>query len=266
MTHEEVVRPPVLNHSGTVEHNPNGRQMGKDDEADDWHTGRQTVRQAGGGTTQRQTSDGQPLMCHWQTLRTRCAPARVCTPVEAAEDVKAPVLPAVEVHAEDGGEDEQHHGEVEHHHHRGLQGAQETQPCPMEKAAGSAVQRGIMGLYKGGNIGLKSKSRNNHEPFVFPEEKQTVEMAAFSINASAVPSVREHFHIAKPPPGTIVSLTQTPERDLNAPCREKKKGKTNKHNLSELAWRKNYLSTHFESHSRQKHRVHLEKQGVCVCV
>lgn len=67
----------------------------------------------------------------------------MCTPVEAAEDVKAPVLPAVEVHAEDGGEDEQHHGEVEHHHHRGLQGAQETQPCRMEKAAGLAVECGI---------------------------------------------------------------------------------------------------------------------------
>lgn len=68
----------------------------------------------------------------------------MCTPVEAAEDVKASVLPAVEVHAEDGGEDEQHHGEVKHHHHRGLQGAQETQPCCMEKAADLAVECGIL--------------------------------------------------------------------------------------------------------------------------
>lgn len=67
----------------------------------------------------------------------------MCTPVEAAEDVKAPVFPAVEVHAEDGGEDEQHHGEVEHHHHRSLQVAQETQPCRMEKAADLAVECGI---------------------------------------------------------------------------------------------------------------------------
>lgn len=41
-------------------------------------------------------------------------------PVEAAEDVEASVLSPVEVHAEDGGKDEQHHGEVEHHDHRGL--------------------------------------------------------------------------------------------------------------------------------------------------
>lgn len=68
----------------------------------------------------------------------------MCTPVEAAEDVEASVLPAVEVHAEDGGEDEQHHGEVKHHHHRGLQGAQDTQPCCMEKAADLAVERGIL--------------------------------------------------------------------------------------------------------------------------
>lgn len=54
-----------------------------------------------------------------------------------------------------------------------------------------------MGLYKGGNIGLKSKSRNNHKPFFFQKEKQTVQMMGFSINASAFPSVREHFHIAK---------------------------------------------------------------------
>lgn len=57
----------------------------------------------------------------------------MCTPVEAAEDVKAPVLSAVEVHAEDGGEDEQHHGEVKHHHHRGLQGAHKTQGSRTEK-------------------------------------------------------------------------------------------------------------------------------------
>lgn len=69
--------------------------------------------------------------------------AWVCPPVEAAEDVKASVLPAVEVHAEDGGEDEQHHGEVKHHHHRGLQGAQKTELCRMEKAVDLAVQCGI---------------------------------------------------------------------------------------------------------------------------
>ena len=36
--------------------------------------------------------------------------------VQAAEDVQALVLAPVEVQAEDGGEDEQHHGEVEHDH------------------------------------------------------------------------------------------------------------------------------------------------------
>lgn len=82
-----------------------------------------------------------------------------------------------------------------------------------------------MGLYKGGNIRLKSKSRNNHNPFFFQKEKQTVQMIGFSINASKVPSVCEHFHIAKAPRGTIASLTQTPERDLNAPCRKKKQKK-----------------------------------------
>ncbi len=48
---------------------------------------------------------------------------RMCahTPVEAAENVETPVFSSVEVHAEDGGEDEQHHGKVKHHHHCSLQ-------------------------------------------------------------------------------------------------------------------------------------------------
>lgn len=43
------------------------------------------------------------------------------TPVKAAEYVETSVFSSVEVHAEDGGEDEQHHGKVKHHHHRSLQ-------------------------------------------------------------------------------------------------------------------------------------------------
>lgn len=42
-------------------------------------------------------------------------------PVEAAEDVEPAFLPAVQVQAQDGGEDKQHHGEVEYHNHRSLQ-------------------------------------------------------------------------------------------------------------------------------------------------
>lgn len=36
--------------------------------------------------------------------------------VQAAEDVQAFVLAPVEVQAEDGREDEQHHGKIKHHH------------------------------------------------------------------------------------------------------------------------------------------------------
>lgn len=36
--------------------------------------------------------------------------------VQAAEDVQTLVLSPVEVQTEDGGEDEQHHGEVKHNH------------------------------------------------------------------------------------------------------------------------------------------------------
>lgn len=45
----------------------------------------------------------------------------VCTPVEAAENVKTPVLSPIEIHAEDGRKDEQYHGKVKHHHHCSLQ-------------------------------------------------------------------------------------------------------------------------------------------------
>lgn len=43
-----------------------------------------------------------------------------CTPVEAAENVESSVFSSVEIHAEDGGKDEQHHGKVEHNNHRSL--------------------------------------------------------------------------------------------------------------------------------------------------
>lgn len=49
---------------------------------------------------------------------------RLCTPVEAAENVKSSVFSSVEVHAEDGGKDEQHHGKVKHHNHCSLQETQ----------------------------------------------------------------------------------------------------------------------------------------------
>lgn len=42
------------------------------------------------------------------------------TPVEAAENVESPVFSSVEIHAEDGGEDEQHHGKVKHHNYCSL--------------------------------------------------------------------------------------------------------------------------------------------------
>lgn len=45
----------------------------------------------------------------------------VLVPVEAAEDVEPAFLPTVQVQAQDGREDEQHHGKVEHHNHRSLQ-------------------------------------------------------------------------------------------------------------------------------------------------
>lgn len=45
----------------------------------------------------------------------------VCTPVEAAENVKTPVLSPIEIHAEDGRKDEEYHGKVKHHHHCSLQ-------------------------------------------------------------------------------------------------------------------------------------------------
>ncbi len=45
----------------------------------------------------------------------------VCVlPDKAAENVEAAVLSAVQVHAEDGRKDEQHHSEVKHHNHCGL--------------------------------------------------------------------------------------------------------------------------------------------------
>lgn len=54
------------------------------------------------------------------THRVSPIPASPAVPVEAAEDVEPAFLPAVQVQAQDGGEDEQHHGEVEHHNHRSL--------------------------------------------------------------------------------------------------------------------------------------------------
>ena len=58
----------------------------------------------------------------------------VSAPVEAAENVETSVFSSVEVHAEDGGEDEQHHGEVEHYHDCGLEGNTENTMLPMEKS------------------------------------------------------------------------------------------------------------------------------------
>lgn len=57
------------------------------------------------------------------------------TPVEAAENVEAAVLSSVEVHAEDGGEDEQHHGKVKHHNHCSLREMQKTLCYFVEKVA-----------------------------------------------------------------------------------------------------------------------------------
>ena len=45
----------------------------------------------------------------------------VCTPVKAAENVKTSVFSSVEIHAEDGGKNKQHHGKVKNYHHRSLQ-------------------------------------------------------------------------------------------------------------------------------------------------
>lgn len=45
----------------------------------------------------------------------------VCTPIEAAKNVKTSVFSSVEIHAEDGRKDEQHHGKVKHHYHCSLQ-------------------------------------------------------------------------------------------------------------------------------------------------
>lgn len=50
----------------------------------------------------------------------------VPVPVEAAEDVKAAFLPAVQVQAQDSRENKQHHGEVEHHNHCSLQVSGDT--------------------------------------------------------------------------------------------------------------------------------------------
>lgn len=50
-----------------------------------------------------------------------CVSVCVRTPVEAAKNIKTSVFSSVEIHAEDGREDEQHHGKVKHHHHCSLQ-------------------------------------------------------------------------------------------------------------------------------------------------
>lgn len=50
----------------------------------------------------------------------------VRTPVEAAENVETSVFSSIEVHAEDSGEDEEHHGKVKYHHHRSLEETQRT--------------------------------------------------------------------------------------------------------------------------------------------
>ena len=53
--------------------------------------------------------------------------------VEAAQHVQTLVLAPVQVQAQDGGEDEQNHGEVEHHHHRRLGGGEsEEDVCVSE--------------------------------------------------------------------------------------------------------------------------------------
>lgn len=59
---------------------------------------------------------------------TRTCFALVHTPVEAAENITAPVFSAVEVHAQYGRKDEQHHGKVKHHHHSSLQNNQYYRP------------------------------------------------------------------------------------------------------------------------------------------
>lgn len=45
----------------------------------------------------------------------------VLVPVEAAEDVEPAFLPAVQVQAQDGRENKEHHGKVEHNNHCSLQ-------------------------------------------------------------------------------------------------------------------------------------------------
>lgn len=64
-----------------------------------------------------------------------CVSVCACTPVEAAENVETSVFSSVEVHAEDGGENEQHHGKVKHHHHCSLQETQKTGCYFMEGVA-----------------------------------------------------------------------------------------------------------------------------------
>lgn len=45
----------------------------------------------------------------------------VYAPVEAAKNIKTSVFSSVQIHAEDGRKDEQHHGKVKHHNHCSLQ-------------------------------------------------------------------------------------------------------------------------------------------------
>ena len=110
----------------------------------------------------------------------------VSTPVEAAENVKTPVFSSVEVHAEDGGEDEQHHGEVEHYHHCGLEGNTENMMLPMEKSGWCCR---VCSCIKGFKSNENRKKRNKGH-FVQRNEKY------FSINIPALPSVHK-FQIAK---------------------------------------------------------------------
>lgn len=88
-----------------------------------------------------------------------------CAPVETAKNVKTSVFSSIEIHAEDGREDEQHHGKVKHHHHCSLQETQQTVNAILRKkgfsksdrrAENLKVKETELGLHKGGYTRLKS--------------------------------------------------------------------------------------------------------------
>lgn len=66
--------------------------------------------------TKRDTFERVIAFIHYQKI-----PFHVCTPVEAAKNIKTSVFSSVQIHTQDGRKDEQHHGKVEHHHHSSLQ-------------------------------------------------------------------------------------------------------------------------------------------------